>query len=137
MINKLVHVIGERVARVRALMQLGEHIAANAQDGVATAIKVKVDTVFPLDFVTDVIFMAAHVRVIDVELLICVAERQITHIMVKRGAARVPTVLVTERAAGRGIHRRMPCRIRETIRSNRRIAVMLFPRARVIRTRRP
>src|SRR5262249_39690101 len=123
-VEQLVHVVGERVGRVRALVDAHEVVARDAERAFRARER---DVVGVVDLVADVILLALDRAGVVLERLRRLAERDPRGLLLPgRGevlrdplvdvrAARVAPVLVAERAlaAGRGVDdgRRMPGRI--------------------------
>src|SRR3989475_5561428 len=107
--RSLVQVVGERVLRMRSLVQLGEYVAADVEQRVGGgAAEVHLHPVLPLDLVAEVVLVAWVRRIVGVELLVGVPEGDRPDRGVQRRAARIAPMIVPERATGDGIHRRGP-----------------------------
>ena len=124
-VHQLVQVVGEGVLGVRALVELGEHVAADLQHRAGHAVaEVELHVVLPLDLVADMVLVPHAGRIPDGQLLVGVAERDGAGAAVQVGAARVAPVLVTEAAPGGRVHRRVPGRVELPVRSHDRVAVV-------------
>src|SRR5688500_42625 len=118
-------------------MQLGQDVAADTEHEVAAAVEVQLDVVLPLDLVADMVLVTPHRRIVNVELLVRVAEWQCADFVVQSRSARITAVLVTERATRHRIHWRMPRGIQQTVGAYCRVTIVVGFRARVTRPRCP
>ena len=135
-VDQLVHVVRERVLRVRALVELGQHVAVFREDGRPGAPELHVEVVLPLHLVAEVVLVPRVRRIGDGQHLVGVAERQAVGVAVEVGAVRIAPVLVAEAAAARA-GRRVPGRIHLPIRAQDRVGVVLLLGAAVERARVP
>ncbi len=137
-IDQLVQVVGERVLRMRALMQLGQHVAVHVEHRVrGVAAEMHRHIVLPLDLVPEVILVSGGQRIVDIELFVGVPKRDRADFPVERRAARVAAMIVAEGTAGHGIDRGMPRRVALVIGSHDRIGVVLRRGAVIARPWRP
>src|SRR5712692_7760091 len=129
-VGEFVQVVGKGVLGVRSLIELGEHVAADVEQRVGGgAAEVEVDAVFPLYLVAEMVLVTRIRRIVGVELLVGVPERDWPECRVKRRAARVTPVIVPKRAARGRIDRRMPRGIELAVWSDDRVAIVDFRRA--------
>src|SRR5262245_39065925 len=136
MVNDLVYVIGECILRMRTLVQFGQYVTRDLENAAPATIEAQATVGFPLDLVTELVFVTRVCRIENLELLVGVAENQRSNVFIQIGAARIAAVLVTKGTAGLRIDGRMPGRITETIRTNDRITVVNLDGA-LTRKRRP
>jgi len=71
MVDQLVQIVGERVFRVGALMQLREDVAVHGEQRIPRRrCEVHRDVVLPFDFCVEMIFVPRRERIVDVELFV-------------------------------------------------------------------
>jgi hypothetical protein len=99
MVDQLVHVVGEGVLGVGALVQLGEHVALHGEDRRPRARELKLHVVLPFHLVAHVILVPGVGRVGDRQHLVGMAEREPVGVAIEIGAAGVAPVLVAEGAS--------------------------------------
>ena len=137
-IDQLVQIVGESVFRVRALMQLHQNVTAHREEGIRRiAAEVHRDVVLPLDFVPEVVLVPRGEGIVDIELLVRIAKRDIPHLAIERRASGVPAVVVTERTPRHRIDWWVPGRIAFMVGADDRVGVVLGLRAVVASTRGP
>src|SRR6266478_9784242 len=95
------------------------------------------DVVLPFDFVPEVILVPGRERIVHVELLVRVSERDRPDLAIERRAARIATMIMSEGAAGHRIDRRMPRGIELVIGPDYRVRVVLGLGTIVVRSGRP
>jgi len=134
MVDQLVQIVGERVFRVRALMQLRENVAAHGEQRIrGVAAEVHRDVVLPFDFVSEMIFVPRRERIVRVELFVRIAQRDRPDFAVECRAARIASMIVSEGAAGHGVDGRMPRGIELVVGAHDGIGIVLRLRAVVVR----
>ena len=136
MIRDLVHVVGERIRGMRALVHLHQHVALDRDDVAAAAADAHRHVVFPLDLVAYVVLVARRAEPARLEVLVGYAEWNRADLAEELGSGRITAVLVAERAPA-AVDRRMPGRVAEPIGSNREVLIVGGRAARVRAARGP
>ena len=101
-IKQLMQIVGQRIRRVRALMQFEQHTAF----GVRAVVSRNLDVVGPFDFVAHMVFVALIERIVWRELFVDIPERQGQGDQFR--LARVASVFVPKFATRDRIDRRVP-----------------------------